>query len=429
MAIGQETGQIDSLHLLSNQYDALLEQTDHMSPLALYGKAKVLERLAELEKANSVLERAIHFYREVLFLGPAVPDGLYRLAGEHCSKLLQFRGWPSKAIRVQQMLVTRLDNDPQPRRQLGVLYLTVGKNQEAEIVFDELLQKYPGDKYAMAHLGFIVKSRALDKNDMAGVERAVDLMQAGIDGVPQEGLFYFHLGDGLRRLGRSAEADGVYQKAVDNKIFPSFWQRSLYNVDGLKAQPVWTLKDTGIGSELEKLKRNWKVIREEALSVLSSGGFAAETENLRDSGKWAQFDLFVRGRKLDDHCALAPVTCSLIETIPLVSTNKRGQVKFSVMYAGTHVHAHTGPTNCRLRAHLGLKVPRSNSTEAAQSSTRLRVADKYLTWAEGEVFVFDDSFDHEVWHDNVQKEERVILIFDLWHPELDTEQKMTLPAI
>ena len=27
------------------------------------------------------------------------------------------------------------------------------------------------------------------------------------------------------------------------------------------------------------------------------------------------------------------------------------------MFPGTHVWPHTGPTNCRLRAHLGLVIP------------------------------------------------------------------------
>ena len=33
------------------------------------------------------------------------------------------------------------------------------------------------------------------------------------------------------------------------------------------------------------------------------------------------------------------------------------QVKFSVMSPGVHVWPHCGPTNCRVRAHLGLVVP------------------------------------------------------------------------
>ena len=40
----------------------------------------------------------------------------------------------------------------------------------------------------------------------------------------------------------------------------------------------------------------------------------------------------------------------------LTKNNRRERVKFSVMKSGTLIHTHSGPTNCQLRAHLGLKV-------------------------------------------------------------------------
>ena len=43
------------------------------------------------------------------------------------------------------------------------------------------------------------------------------------------------------------------------------------------------------------------------------------------------------------------------------------QIKFSVMHPGVHVWPHNGPTNCRIRAHLGLVVP---------DGPRIRVTDK-----------------------------------------------------
>ena len=62
----------------------------------------------------------------------------------------------------------------------------------------------------------------------------------------------------------------------------------------------------------------------------------------------------------------------------------------------------------------------------AKTWSGLRVADKFVTWNEGEMFVFDDSFDHEVWNES---EERVVLIVDLWHPELTQEQRDSLTPI
>ena len=170
--------------------------------------------------------------------------------------------------------------------------------------------------------------------------------------------------------------------------------------------------------------------------------FESEGENLRDTGEWAQFELYRQGQKSERNCKKAPITCKLVSSIPQVASNRRGQVKFSVMASGTHVHAHSGPTNCRLRVHLGLKIPideqkgeqpgssvSSRGKTFAEDATKLRVADRYLKWGDGEIFIFDDSFDHEVWHYNRQQESRVVLILDLWHPDLNAYQRQTLPAI
>eukprot|EP00965_Chrysotila_dentata_P066874 2214014-Pleurochrysis_carterae.AAC.1 len=41
-------------------------------------------------------------------------------------------------------------------------------------------------------------------------------------------------------------------------------------------------------------------------------------------------------------------------------------------------------------------------------------------WQEGVVTLFDDSFEHEVWNETEMS--RLVLIVDVWHPMLDTEQ-------
>jgi len=94
------------------------------------------------------------------------------------------------------------------------------------------------------------------------------------------------------------------------------------------------------------------------------------------------------------------------------------QIKFSVMQPGVHVWPHSGPTNCRLRAHLGLVTP---------DGPRIRVANEIRSWKQGEFIVFDDSFEHEVWHDGDQV--RLVLIVDMWHPELTAQEKATLSPI
>lgn len=43
------------------------------------------------------------------------------------------------------------------------------------------------------------------------------------------------------------------------------------------------------------------------------------------------------------------------------------------------------------------------------------------------MFVFDDSFEHEVWHNGTSM--RLVLIVDIWHPELTERERRSLPAI
>lgn len=49
-----------------------------------------------------------------------------------------------------------------------------------------------------------------------------------------------------RVLGaKCPQAYSWYELGHRRGHFASVWQRSLYNVDGLKAQPWWTAKETG----------------------------------------------------------------------------------------------------------------------------------------------------------------------------------------
>lgn len=143
-----------------------------------------------------------------------------------------------------------------------------------------------------------------------------------------------------------------------------------------------------------------------------------ESENLRETGLWKQFELYARGIKKESNCNRAPITCSLIDSFEAAHTCNRGQVKFSVLMPGTHVWPHAGPTNCRLRAHLGLITPEGPS---------IRVVNETRKWQAGEWLIFDDSFEHEVWHNGTEL--RIVLIIDVWHPELTADEKRSLPPI
>ena len=52
---------------LLNQLSEELEILDPKLPMTIFLKAQVLEQLASVKKSNSILERAIHLYREILY--------------------------------------------------------------------------------------------------------------------------------------------------------------------------------------------------------------------------------------------------------------------------------------------------------------------------------------------------------------------------
>lgn len=397
------------------EYETLLRKSRRLVP-ALVGKARALDVLAEQKQSNSLLSEAIEAYRDVVLLGDAVDDETARTAGERCIDRSRFRGQYLQVVDVHQELIRRFDSEPKYRNQLAVTYLLANRLPEAKAVLHETLMRWIDDGFALVHYGFVLKN--LDKD----MELAAQYLREGIETEQegtQDGRFYFHLGDALQRLGRQQEALDVYRKGAEKKLFLSMYQRSLYNVDSLKSRPFWTVEQTTFAAQLELIRSQWTGIRDEGLKLLNSAGnFKDEAENLRDTGDWKQFELFFRGYRIDKNCAKAPLTCRLVEQFTAARSCKRGQVKFSVMHPGTHVWPHCGPTNCRIRAHLGLKVP---------SGTSIRVAEETRFWENGKWLIFDDSFEHEVWHNGTST--RLVLIVDFWHPDLTESQRKSLSPI
>lgn len=56
----------------------------------------------------------------------------------------------------------------------------------------------------------------------------------------------------------------------------------------------------------------------------------------------------------------------------------------------------------------------------------IRVGGETRRWREGRALLFEDSFEHEAW--NGGETTRVILIADLWHPDLTPAETRALAA-
>ena len=158
--------------------------------------------------------------------------------------------------------------------------------------------------------------------------------------------------------------------------------------------------------ELAVLENNYSLILSELRSLRenSANGYwmdsfphylQAESKN-----KWKVFTFKFFGIKHPLNCSLCPKTAELVNNIPNLLL-----AEFSYLPAKTKLKAHKGFTKMVLRAHLGLIIPKDCG---------IRVGTETITWEEGKLLVFDDSFDHEAW--NNSDEDRFVLMLDIANP-------------
>lgn len=190
-------------------------------------------------------------------------------------------------------------------------------------------------------------------------------------------------------------------------------QRPANYFPGLAARPWHDPADLDWTHRLEAAS---VTMRDELSHIMSRGFLKPQSEGKADSGEWTVYRLYSLGTRIEVQCRLCPETVRAVESLPALSHT--GLVYFSVLAPGTHIIPHCGPTNTRLRCHLGLVVP---------DGCRIRVGDEVRGWEEGRCIVFDDSFEHEVWNDGL--ESRVVLILDVWHPDLTPVEVWALEQI
>jgi aspartyl/asparaginyl beta-hydroxylase (cupin superfamily) len=114
-----------------------------------------------------------------------------------------------------------------------------------------------------------------------------------------------------------------------------------------------------------------------------------------------------------------PRTVAALEQVPLTHIGRRTpSAFFSRLEPGAHIPPHHGLLNCRIVCHLPLIVP---------AGCWLRVGNETRGWEEGKLLMFDDSIEHEA--KNPTGELRIVLIFDIWRPELTQAERMAISAI
>ncbi|MEO9275386.1 aspartyl/asparaginyl beta-hydroxylase domain-containing protein [Marinomonas sp. 5E14-1] len=171
--------------------------------------------------------------------------------------------------------------------------------------------------------------------------------------------------------------------------------------------------DTLQYKELDELRANWEVIRDEALALQKEG----ELESINTLGSDAYYDVGFRTfhkygwRKFYlkwygySHIS-AQKSCP--RTVEILSKIKNiNGAMFAYMPANSELTRHLDPVACSLRYHLGLETPNSDDCF-------INIDGEQYSWRDGKDLLFDETYLHFV--KNNTEESRLILMCDFNRP-------------
>jgi hypothetical protein len=174
----------------------------------------------------------------------------------------------------------------------------------------------------------------------------------------------------------------------------------------------------------EDIARETDAVRDEFLALIESK-LADFTDRLtglhaagdgKSVGKWSMIPLIRNGVVVEEYASRCPRTMALASGLDLP---KLGLISpslyFSVLEPKSRIAPHSGMTNARLIAHWPLIVP---------ENCGFRVGGETRQWEVGTPLVFDDMTVHEAWNDSDRM--RVVLIADLWRPELSPLERVAV---
>jgi len=209
----------------------------------------------------------------------------------------------------------------------------------------------------------------------------------------------------------------LFFQAPSVLYFPYLANRQFFERDEFDWAPAVEAEAPAIKTELEALLRDGAEFQPYVEDDPDLP--RREFHGLHGDPSWSAFYLWRDGRPVEENAARCPRTMAALEHVPMTRIGQRTpSVLFSRLTPGAHIPPHNGMWNCRLIGHLPLIVP---------EGCWLRVGNETRRWEEGKLLVFDDSFEHEA--KNESSETRIVLIFDIWRPEITADERVGISSI
>ena len=222
------------------------------------------------------------------------------------------------------------------------------------------------------------------------------------------------------RMGRALDLllgkTQLYLQQPNMFYFPELPQRQFYEREEFDWIPAIEAEVPAMVDELCDILASNDVFEP---YVTGSPNRPLPNNALLNDPSWGAYYLWQSGKPVEGQADRCPRTMSALERAPMPVISARSpQALYSLLKPGTHIKPHHGMLNTRLICHIPLVVP---------PNCALRVGSETRSWTQGELLIFDDSFEHEAW--NRSDSNRIVLIFEIWRPEISQEERAELTAL
>lgn len=303
-------------------------------------------------------------------------------------------------------------------------------NIAAQLAMAELKRRLNDDRaagsfYRLA-LGTAAGARSVPPALHPGLQRAEQFLAA------TERAFADHLLGQLRDAGidmRSASprvAEALRLLSGEQPLY--LQQPSMFYFPGLAQRPFFDRADfdwvPAVEAATDTIRGELLALIDQAADrfapyVTASADRPPPNNPLLDKPDWGAAWLWKDGAIADGMAQLCPATLTALAAAPQpVIPGAAPLALFSRLTPDTHIQPHHGMLNTRLICHLPLIVP---------EGCALRVGPETRAWHEGELMIFDDSFEHEAW--NRGQSDRTVLLFEIWRPDIGQEEREQLTRI
>lgn len=328
-----------------------------------------------------------------------------------------------------------------PWQTLAELQIKQGRLVEAGESLERILTTTPGDLRALLLRGYALEKQGEDR--AAASFYLTARAHAAAAGTPPRELlgmlehgarfaaeahrrFERHLRQSLGEALSSAMQEAIGLLTGEREIYPQ--QPSVFYYPGLAPRRFFEPEEF---PWLEDMLALLPAMQAELAAIMAEGtdGFApyvqrhkdrpAPNNPLLDHPDWTAFYFWQNGAIVEDNARRCPATMEALAMAPMPhARGRQPNAHWSRLLPGAHIAPHTGMLNTRLICH----IPILTAPECT-----LRVGSETRGWVDGIPLIFDDSIEHEA--RNAGTQERVVLLFEIWRPDVPERDRADISRI